>query len=74
MAPPSRGVFIVDEKEFMSRVSTAPAARKGWSPLAVAAGVAVMALLVRLLYVQFFSTPMPFWDQWDGEGATALQP
>ncbi len=74
MAPPSRGVFIVDEKEFMSRVSTAPAARNGWSPLAVAAGVAVMALLVRLLYVQFFSTPMPFWDQWDGEGATALQP
>jgi hypothetical protein len=73
MAPPSRGAFI-DEKEFMSRVSAAPAARNGLSPLAVAAGVAAIALLVRLLYVQFFSTPMPFWDQWDGEGATALQP
>jgi hypothetical protein len=29
MAPPSRGAFIVDEKDFMSRVSTAPVARKG---------------------------------------------
>jgi hypothetical protein len=36
--------------------------------------IAALALLARLLYVQYFSTPMPYWDQWDGEWATALKP
>ncbi len=58
----------------MSRALAGSAVRSGLSPFTVAAGVALITLLVRLLYVQFFSTPMPFWDQWDGEGATALQP
>lgn len=65
---------FVDEKEIMSRTLAERAEGNGLSPLAVATGVAAIALLVRLLYVQFFSTPMPFWDQWDGEGATVLQP
>jgi hypothetical protein len=47
---------------------------RGLSPLVLAMGVGVLALLVRLLYVQFFSTPMPFWDQWDGEWNTAIRP
>ncbi len=67
-------MVIADEKDFMSRVPAGPAVPSGLPPFAVVAGVALVALLVRLLYVQFFSTPMPFWDQWDGEGATALQP
>jgi len=44
------------------------------SPLSFALATGVLALLARLLYVQCFSTPMPFWDQWDGEWATALRP
>jgi hypothetical protein len=44
------------------------------SPLSFALATGVLALLARLLYVQCFSTPMPFWDQWDGEWATALGP
>lgn len=44
------------------------------SPLFLAVAIAVLVLLARLLYVQRFSTPMPYWDQWDGEWATALKP
>lgn len=51
----------------------ARASRK-WSPLMLALGVGALALLARLLYVQFFATPMPYMDQWDGEWASALKP
>lgn len=53
--------------------STLRAAR-GMSPLTLAMGVAALALLARLLYVQYFATPMPYMDQWDGEWASALKP
>ncbi|WP_313283652.1 hypothetical protein [Stenotrophomonas indicatrix] len=40
----------------------------------VAIAVAMLALVVRLFYVQHFAVPMPFWDQWDAEGAFLLKP
>ncbi|WP_024891520.1 hypothetical protein [Luteimonas huabeiensis] len=36
--------------------------------------VALCAIFVRLVYVQLFSSPMPFWDQWDGEADHVLRP
>lgn len=40
----------------------------------VALGVALLSLLARLAYVQLYSAPMPYWDQWDGEAAFLLKP
>lgn len=55
-----------------------PAPRSSCSPwlssFGLMFGIAFVALLARLLYVQFFTAPMPYWDQWDGEGASALRP
>jgi len=36
--------------------------------------IAVCAVLARLVYVQLFSSPIPFWDQWDGEADRVLRP
>ncbi len=36
--------------------------------------VALVAVLVRLVYVQLFSSPLAFWDQWDAEAAHLLKP
>lgn len=36
--------------------------------------VAVLAALGRLVYVQWFAVAMPFYDQWDAEGAMLLKP
>lgn len=40
----------------------------------IAVGVALLALLARLLYIQFYAVPIPYWDQWDGEAAFLLKP
>lgn len=57
----------------MSTIDVHQAGRRP-SPLLLALATGAAALVARLLYVQFFSTPMPFWDQWDGEWVTALKP
>ncbi len=36
--------------------------------------VAFIAVAARLVYVQMFSSPIPFWDQWDGEADNVLRP
>ncbi|MEN5267504.1 hypothetical protein ABE502_00810 [Stenotrophomonas sepilia] len=54
--------------------ATSPTRSPLLSPLQVAAAVAILALVVRLFYVQHFAVPMPFWDQWDAEGAFLLKP
>lgn len=58
----------------MSQSPTFPSTPRWASPAMLALYVGAVALLARLLYVQFFSTPMPYWDQWTAEGATALKP
>jgi hypothetical protein len=58
----------------MNNIDTQHAERRWPTPLLLALGTGALALVARLLYVQFFSTPMPFWDQWDGEWVTALKP
>ena len=58
----------------MNKLNLDNSARWWLSPLALALGVGVVALLARLLYIQYFGTPMPFWDQWDGEGASVIKP
>lgn len=47
---------------------------KGHRPWLVCLAIAVLACVARLLYVQHFATAMPFWDQWDAEGAYLLKP
>ncbi|MCC7634070.1 hypothetical protein [Stenotrophomonas rhizophila] len=58
----------------MSNNDPGSPAMRWLSPLTLAMGVGMVALLARLLYIQYFGTPMPFWDQWDGEGASVIKP
>ncbi|AWH52177.1 hypothetical protein C1924_02725 [Stenotrophomonas sp. ESTM1D_MKCIP4_1] len=48
--------------------------RTGPSAATLAVGVALLALVARLLYIQFYAAPIPYWDQWDGEAAFLLKP
>lgn len=48
--------------------------RVGPSAATIAVGVALLALVARLLYIQFYAVPIPYWDQWDGEAAFLLKP
>ncbi|HEL4243798.1 TPA: hypothetical protein UM790_001333 [Stenotrophomonas maltophilia] len=48
--------------------------RSAPSAATIAVGVALLALVARLLYIQFYAVPMPYWDQWDGEAAFLLKP
>lgn len=48
--------------------------RSAPSAATIAVGVALLALLARLLYIQLYAVPMPYWDQWDGEAAFLLKP
>ena len=53
---------------------TLPQGDSGHRPWLACLAIAILACIARLLYVQHFATAMPFWDQWDAEGAYLLKP
>lgn len=51
-----------------------PVRQATWSSRFLLLCLFLLVLGARLWLVQTHSTPLPFWDQWDGEGAVLIKP